>query len=495
MNLDGHLNLVRGSLRLLVDRRQWRIRAYLLLGLPFGVLWFALVAVLYLSGLAAQFLPIGVVFMIGAQLLLRPIGRFERFLVGRLLGEPVAAPQPLRYRRPIDGRWAWWRGVARRAAAAFRDGHSWRVLAWTLLRFVIGPLGFVLVTVEILLPPALVAVALAPAVAGVTGRLPAHVRWTYLLLLAPAALPLLVPLQASIWWLSRALQQGAEWALGPGRHELEAAALARAEAAEEQVRIDQELHDSIGHLLSMIVVQAGAGAHVFDTDPAFARSALHTIEERGRAALGELDRIIAAFRTDPQIAVAGVAAQAPLRGGEDLPGLLAGAADAGLELTSRLRTGDLPAPVGRGVYRIVQEALTNAAKHAPASPVTVDVAADLGVVAISVANSAPPARPPTPSARRTEPPARPPTPPARRPEPRGRSGPDRTGGGRGLASIRDRAGLLGGVATTGVTDDGGFAVRVVLPLHDALPDGATARCTLGSACSCLGCGIRRSVFR
>jgi hypothetical protein len=110
MNLDGHLNLVRGSLRLLVDRRQWRIRAYLLLGLPFGVLWFALVAVLYLSGLAAQFLPIGVVFMIGAQLLLRPIGRFERFLVGRLLGEPVAAPQPAPDRRPV--------GVVARCRAA-----------------------------------------------------------------------------------------------------------------------------------------------------------------------------------------------------------------------------------------------------------------------------------------------------------------------------------------------------------------------------------------
>jgi signal transduction histidine kinase len=471
------MDLLLGSLRLLTDRRQWRVRAYLLLGLPFGVLWFGLVAVLYLSGLAAQFLPLGVVFVVGAQLLLRPIGRFERFLAGRLLGEHVAAPQPLRYRRPAGVRWARWRGVMQRCAAAFRDGHSWRVLAWTLLRFVTGPLGFVLVTAEVLIPPALVAAPLVLAAAGLTGQVPAHLRWTYLLALAPAVLPLLVPLQTSISALTGPLRQAAGWALGPGRHELEAAALARAEAAEEQVRIDQELHDSIGHLLSMIVVQAGAGAHVFDTDPAFARSALRTIEERGRAALGELDRIIATFRADAPPAASETGTRDPLRGGQDLPDLLAGAADAGMQLTSRLRVGDLPPSAGRGAYRIVQEALTNAAKHAPGSPVTVDVVADADVVAISVANLVTPASP------------------ARGSGPRRGSGPGRPGGGRGLASIRDRAGLLCGVATIGVTDDGGFAVRVVLPLHDALPDGVTARCTFGSACSCLGCGIRRSVLR
>jgi signal transduction histidine kinase len=474
---DEWVNALLTSIRRLADRRQWRVRAYLLLGLPLGTLWFGLVVMLYLSGIAAQFLLVSVVFLMGAQLLLRPIGRFERFLVGRLLGEQVPAPGPLRFRRSAGSRWAWWLNVARRSAAAFLDGHSWRVLAWTLLRFVIGPLGFVFVAVEVLLPLVLVAAPLVVVGAGLTGLVPAHLRWLYVLVLAPVLLPLLVPVQASITTLADLLRRAAGWALGPGPRELEAAALARAEAAEEQVRIDQELHDSIGHMLSMIVVQAGAGAHVFDADPAFARSALRTIEERGRAALGELDRIIAAFREDTPAATSIHGSQALLRGGEDLASLLSGAAEAGMQVTPRLRIGQLPPAVGRGVYRIVQEALSNAAKHAPGSPVTVEVATDTTVVAVSVVNPAPP------------------DPPAPR---RGRSaGPrvGRPGGGRGLASIRDRAGLLGGVATTGATDDGGFAVRVILPLATGLPEGVADRCSLTRDCSCLGCEIRRNVLR
>lgn len=467
------------ALRQLTGRGLWRRRAYLLLGLPFGMLWAGLLIMLYLSGLAAQFLPLGVVFVIGAQLLLRPIGRFERFLAARLLGEYVPAPPPLRYRRAAQGRWRWWRDLARRSAAVFRDGHSWRVLAWTLLRCAGGPVGFVLVLTEVLLPLALLAAALTPVAAGLAGRLPAHLRWTYLLIAAPVALPLLIPLQRSISALTGLLRRAGRWALGPGPQDLHAAALARAEAAEEQVRIDQELHDSIGHLLSMIVAQAGAGAYVFDTDPAFARSALRTIEERGRAALGELDRIIAAFRIDAPDTASGTGRPVPLYGADDVPGLLAGAADAGMQVTSRLRIGDLPPPLGRGVFRIVQEALTNAARHAPGCPVAVDVITDdaAGVVAVSVTNPAP-AR--TPSHQYG-------------PGTGNRTGTGRSGGGRGLPSIRDRAGLLGGIATTGATSDGGFAVRVLLPLHEPLPAAATTGCTLDPACSCLGCSIRRTV--
>jgi hypothetical protein len=72
----------------------------------------------------------------------------------------------LRFRRSAGSRWAWWLNVVRRSAAAFPDGHSWRVLAWTLLRFVIGPLGFVFVAVEVLLPLVLVAAPLVVVGAG-----------------------------------------------------------------------------------------------------------------------------------------------------------------------------------------------------------------------------------------------------------------------------------------------------------------------------------------
>lgn len=482
------MSLIVNALRRLTDSRERRVRAYLLLGLPLGTLWSGLVTVLYLSGIAAQFLLIGVLFLITAQLLLRPIGRFERFLAGRLLGEHIPAPKPLRYRHSAGFRFASWVNAGRRSAAAFLDGHSWRVLAWTLFRLVCGPLGVLLVAVELGLPVVLLAAPPVVVAAGVAGAVPAHLSAVYLLLLAPAALPLLIPVQASITTLAGLHRQAATWALGPGRREAEAAALARAEAAEERVRIDQELHDSIGHMLSMIVVQAGAGAHVFDADPAFARSALRTIEERGRAALGELDRIIATFREDPDGNEPLADTQAPLRGEQDLPGLLSGAAEAGMEVTPRLRTPELPPAVGRGVYRIVQEGLTNAARHAPGLPVTVEVAADHTAIAVSVVNPLPrkePRKEPGKSSGRE---------PGRRhaPSPESRLG--RPGGGCGLASIRDRAALLGGAASTGQTDDGGFAVRVVLPLGAALPDGAAARCSLTRRCACLGCTIRRSVL-
>src|SRR5690606_22589742 len=124
--------------------------------------------------------------------------------------------------------------------------------------------------------------------------------------------------------------------------EAQAAALARAVRAEEQVRVDQELHDSIGHMLSMIVVQAGAGAHLFDRDPEFARHALTTIGDRGRAALGELDRIVAAIRADAAgldggAVPAGAVPSPPLPDLADLPALLTGARDAGMVVRARLR--------------------------------------------------------------------------------------------------------------------------------------------------------------
>ena len=135
----------------------------------------------------------------------------------------------------------------------------------------------------------------------------------------------------------------------------------------------------------MIVVQAGAGAHVFDKDPDFARRALGTIEQRGRAALGELDRIIANMQGDEPADAAGTR-HGPLPDGQSLPALIAGAREAGMDVTARIHIGELPPALGRGVYRIVQEALTNAAKHAPGAAVRVDIATGEEAVAVSVVN-------------------------------------------------------------------------------------------------------------
>jgi signal transduction histidine kinase len=490
------VNLRLPGIRQRLDRSWLGTRAYLLLGIVFGTLWFGLVLVGYLSGIAAQFLLVGMVFILAAQLLLRPIGRFERWLVARLLDEPVPEPEPLRYNRSTGSVASRAGNLARRGAAVFRDEYSWRVLLWTLVRFCLGPFGFLLVVAEIGLP--LLAVLLPPLVVldTLSREVSLGLAGAYGWLFTPATLVLLIPLDRIADVLADLYRRLAVRQLGPGRREITAAALARAERAEEQVRIDQELHDSIGHMLSMIVVQAGAGAHVFDRDPQFARSALRIIEERGRAALGELDRIIAGLRDDrddredrddradagsarpgdgaPSGHLADRASYAPLPGGADLPGLVSGAVDAGLAVTSRLRFGELPAAVGSGVYRIVQEALTNAAKHAPGSPVEVEVVADHQMVAVSVVNQT--GADLADGSDRAAPAA----------------APSRTG--RGLSSIRERAALLGGQATVGAAGSCGFAVRAVLPLGPRLPTGGTAQCSLTPQCSCLGCRLRRSVL-
>jgi len=123
---------------------------------------------LYVSGLFAQFLLFSVIFLIGAQLLLRPIGRCERFLV---TGFWASTSKPATFAVSALGRLlaGGMLNIARRSAAAFLDGHSWRVLAWTLLRFVCGPLGFVFVASEVLLPLALVAAPLVVLIVGLSG--------------------------------------------------------------------------------------------------------------------------------------------------------------------------------------------------------------------------------------------------------------------------------------------------------------------------------------
>lgn len=431
-----------------------RSAAYLLLGLVPGLGWFALIGGLYVAGFFGELALISLPNLVWAQLLLRPIGRLERRLAYSLLGADVPAPAPIRYERSTGSVWSGPVNVVRRTLAAFQDGHSWRVLGWILVRAITGPLGFLLVV----LPAALL---LAPVLAAfdLAGGL------RYWLRLGPLGLVLLPVMGAAMGGFAELHRRLATRLLGPSRADIAAAALARAAQAEEQVRIDQELHDSIGHMLSMIVVQAGAGAHVFDKDPEFARRALGTIEQRGRAALGELDRIIAGIRGgDVPLTRAGTG-HGPLPDERDLPALVAGAREAGMDVVARISVGELSSAVGRGVYRIVQEALTNAAKHAPGRTVRIDVATGQEAVAVYVANDFAGAWPVPGRAT-----------------------------GWGLACIRNRAVLLGGRASVGPTDHGEFAVSVALPLGAPLTDDPAQDCTLTRHCRCLACDVRRTVL-
>jgi signal transduction histidine kinase len=208
---------------------------------------------------------------------------------------------------------------------------------------------------------------------------------------------------------------------------------ARRAASEEQARIARELHDVVAHSVSVMVVQAAAGDDVFDARPDRAREALRSIEQTGRTALVELRRVLGALRPDD-------AGLAPQPGLERLDALVERVNDAGLTIELD-RQGDLtglPASVDVSAYRIVQEALTNALKHAHASTARVIVRRTDEGVELEVADDGV-----GPASGMT------------------------TNGGRGLIGMRERAALLGGRFEAGAGRDGGFSVRAQLPLARA----------------------------
>ena len=424
---------------------------FLLLGLVSGIVWLVVFVTLLSVGVGLVIIWVGVAILVGALALFRPVGAIERAQVRWLLGHDIPAPDPLVV-EPVRGTKhpKWW-NLARWSRALVHDQYGWRVFAWTGIRMVAGPVGFCFAMIYIVVPLSLL---FAPFMVLFEWEDVSSRSWTIPGAFGPLVFLIVTPALAwVVRWLGDLHRRLADWLLGPNGDEGRHAALARASRAEEQIRIDQELHDSIGHMVSMIVVQAGAGAHVFDKDPAFARRALGNIEERGRAALGELDRLIARIRGDqPET-------HAPLPGTADLPALIEGARDAGVAVTSRLELGEVPPALGRGIYRVIQEALTNAAKHAPGGEVVVMAVSDDSLVSLAVTNTLTASRP------------------------------SATSGGNGLASIRDRVTLMGGHATVGPASNGRFAVKAILPIEGMLPDGGPVDCNLTEKCKCLGCRI------
>lgn len=241
-------------------------------------------------------------------------------------------------------------------------------------------------------------------------------------------LAILVALAYAVAGLGRLAVLMAPVLLGPSAAERIAALEAEADRLAERNRLARELHDSIGHALTVTTLQAAAAGEMLDTDPEFVRRALRAVEETGRAAMADLDHVLGLLRADePRDA-------RPRRTLADLDRLLGEARAAGAEI-SAAGTGDVaavPAVVSREGYRIVQESLTNAARHAGGQPVTlrVDVTADL--LTLAVANRLPDPAPPS-------------------------------GGGRGLAGMRERVALLGGRMAAG-PEDGWWRVEVRLPL-------------------------------
>lgn len=196
----------------------------------------------------------------------------------------------------------------------------------------------------------------------------------------------------------------------------------------ERRRIARELHDSIAHAITLMVVQAGAAEAVLGEAPPRVRAALAGVQTTGRAALDDMKRLLGVLRSD------GPDGLEPQPGLSDLGPLVARYREAGVlvNLTASDTLDAVPASVSTTAYQIVREALTNVLRHSGPVPATVQVVCAPGELVIGVVND----------------------------------GPQVTGqgGGFGLIGMRERALAFGGQLTAGPRPGGGFAVEARLPV-------------------------------
>jgi signal transduction histidine kinase len=254
-------------------------------------------------------------------------------------------------------------------------------------------------------------------------------------------------LLAAAWVLGEGVRQRRDHAAAledrAARLEREREQQARQAATQERLRIARELHDVVAHSLSVIGVQAGAARLVLETDPdpgpARAREAVAAIEATANRAMAEMRRALGILRDTER---SGAAALAPLPGLDQLPALLDQLRAAGLavELTVDGAPRPLATSVDLSLYRIVQEALTNALRHAHATRAEVAVRYADHDVQVEVSDDG-----------------------------RGPASPSGRSDGVGTVGMRERVALFGGELQVGPRPQGGYGVRVRLPLAAGEP--------------------------
>lgn len=220
--------------------------------------------------------------------------------------------------------------------------------------------------------------------------------------------------------------------------QISASELTRREIAEERTRIARELHDVVAHGMSAIQVQASSARYRIPSLSEEAAEEFDDLAATARAAMGEMRRLLGVLRSEDT-----VVETAPQPGVGELAGLVARASRAGgaVRIDDRLAAPDVAAldpAVSLTVYRIVQEAISNVARHATgaATVVTLDRSGD--AIDVSVRNERAPGRPASAPAPDT--------------------------GGHGIRGMRERAALLGGSLEAERTDDGGFVVHARIPV-------------------------------
>ena len=199
---------------------------------------------------------------------------------------------------------------------------------------------------------------------------------------------------------------------------------------EERTRIARELHDVVAHAISVIVLQARGARHALSAEPEDARGAIDSIEETATQALGEMRRLLGMLReSDEEVALA------PQPSLAHLDALVAHVRDAGVPVDVRVEgtPRELAPGVDLSAYRIVQEALTNALKHAGQARVRVFVRYGDDLLEVEVADT-------------------------------GAGGVNGGTPGHGLAGMRERVAVFGGELESGPRTEGGYAVRARLPL-------------------------------
>jgi len=246
-----------------------------------------------------------------------------------------------------------------------------------------------------------------------------------------------IPLRFVVAWVAGwALRERAEQAEAAEERavqaEREREAAARVAVAEERARIARELHDIVAHAVSVMVLQVGAVRHKLPDSLAEDCEALRGVERAGRTALAEMRRLLAAIRPDGD-----EAELVPQPGLDGLDSLLDEVGRAGLPV--ELHVDGEPVPLPRGIelsaYRIVQEGLTNALKHARASDADVTVRYRQDELEIEVRDN-------------------------------GQGVATSDGLGHGLVGVRERVKIYGGEMTAGRATGGGFVLSTRLPLSD-----------------------------
>ncbi len=326
----------------------------------------------------------------------------------------------------IARRWFPFAPAAHWLLAAGISFVDWRLIPFAISIFVVGLVAAFLL--GNLRDPLQAGIGLALVIGGpatVVYKIPGHT----------AAMLIFIPLEFAISWVAGfALRERAEQAeaaeVRASLAERERDAAARIAVAEERVRIARELHDIVAHAVSVMVLQVGAVRHKLPDALAEDSDALRGVEQAGRTALAEMRGLLAAMRRDGE-----EAELTPQPGLDGLDALLEEIGRAGLPV--QLHVDGEPAALPRGIdlsaYRIVQEGLTNALKHARASNAEVTVRYRPDELQIEVRDN-------------------------------GEGSSTSNGLGHGLVGVRERVKIYGGQMSAGSANGSGFILSTRLPL-------------------------------